>query len=121
MLLGLRVGDPNDEVVGAWLAKESVRDVYLVNNYDDAAVLLDKATAGCRADEVTEIRLLGNTLASWRTEIEFDPAFSSRSSPSNSLEGQVRPGRDRSGPGIARWRNSSNKGTVNAVSPCAGL
>jgi hypothetical protein len=25
MLLGLRVGDPNDEVLGAWLAKESVR------------------------------------------------------------------------------------------------
>ena len=69
MLLGLRVGDPNDELVGAWLAKESVRDVYLASNYDDAAVLLDKAIAGCRADEVAEIRSLGNTLASWRTEI----------------------------------------------------
>ena len=69
MLLGLRVGDPNDDLVGAWLAKESVRDVYLASNYDDAAVLLDKAIAGCRADEVAEIRSLGNTLASWRTEI----------------------------------------------------
>ncbi|HEX2273182.1 MAG TPA: transposase [Acidimicrobiales bacterium] len=28
LLLGLRVGDPHDEVLGAWLAKESVRDVY---------------------------------------------------------------------------------------------
>ena len=27
MLLGLRVGDPHDELLGAWLAKESVRDV----------------------------------------------------------------------------------------------
>ena len=27
LLLGLRVGDPHDEVLGAWLAKESVRDV----------------------------------------------------------------------------------------------
>jgi transposase len=32
MLLGLRVGDPYDEVAGAWLAKESVRDVYLVDD-----------------------------------------------------------------------------------------
>ncbi len=28
---GLRVGDPNDELLGAWLAKESVRDVYLAD------------------------------------------------------------------------------------------
>ena len=69
ILLSLRTSDPNDEVVGAWLAKESVRDVYLANNYDDAAIVLDKAIAGCRDDEVAEIRSLGNTLASWRTEI----------------------------------------------------
>jgi transposase len=69
VLLSLRTGDPNDEVVGAWLAKESVRDVYLAGNYDDAAIVLDKAIAGCRADEVAEIRSLGATLASWRTEI----------------------------------------------------
>ena len=69
MLLSLRAGDPNDEVVGAWLAKESVRDVYLASNYNDAAVLLDKAIVGCQGDEVPEIRSLGNTLASWRTEI----------------------------------------------------
>ncbi len=29
MLLGLRRGDPHDELLGAWLAKESVRDIYL--------------------------------------------------------------------------------------------
>ena len=69
VLLSLRTGDPNDEVVGAWLAKESVRDVYLAGNYDDAAVVLDKAIAGCAVDQVAEIRSLGNTLASWRTEI----------------------------------------------------
>ncbi len=28
LLLGLRAGDPYDEVLTAWLAKESVRDVY---------------------------------------------------------------------------------------------
>ena len=69
MLLGLRVGDPNDEVVGAWLAKESVRDVYLAENRTDAEVLLDKAIVGCREDDVAEIRSLGDTLARWRAEI----------------------------------------------------
>jgi len=69
MLLGLRVGDPHDEVLGAWLAKESVRDVYLTEDPADAAVLLDKVIAGCAIDVVEEIRSLGKTLASWRSEI----------------------------------------------------
>jgi transposase len=69
MLLGLRIGDPYDEVAGAWLAKESVRDVYLTDDPDDAATLLDKAIVGCLADDVPEIRTLGGTLARWRTEI----------------------------------------------------
>lgn len=69
MLLGLRVGDPHDELLGAWLAKESVRDIYLADDPDDAALLIDKAIAGCAADEVPEIVSLGHTLASWRTEI----------------------------------------------------
>jgi transposase len=69
LLLGLRVGDPHDEVLGAWLAKESVRDVYLTDDPKVAAILLDKAIAGCGADDVEEIRTLGNTLSSWRSEI----------------------------------------------------
>jgi transposase len=69
LLLGLRLGDPNDELLGAWLAKESVRDVYLTDDPKEAAVLLDKAIAGCRADDVAEIRSLGDTLGRWRTEI----------------------------------------------------
>jgi transposase len=69
MLLGLRVGDPHDETLGAWLAKESVRDVYLTDDLEEAAVLLDKAIAGCQADEVDEIRSLGDTLSRWRPEI----------------------------------------------------
>jgi len=69
MLLGLRVGDPNDELLGAWLAKESVRDVYLAETVTDAATLLDKAIVGCASDEVPEVRSLGKTLASWRSEI----------------------------------------------------
>ena len=69
ILLGLRAGDPNDELLGSWLAKESVRDVYLTGDVEEATVLLDKAIAGCAQDEVEEIRALGRTLASWRTEI----------------------------------------------------
>ncbi len=69
MLLGLRVGDPYDEVGGAWLAKESVRDIYLAEDPDEAATLLDKTIAGCAEDDVAEIRSLGRTLARWRTEI----------------------------------------------------
>ena len=38
VLLGLRIGDPHDEVLGAWLAKESVRDIYLTDNPAAAAV-----------------------------------------------------------------------------------
>jgi transposase len=69
VLLGLRVGDPHDEVLGAWLAKESVRDIYLTDNPTEAALLVDKAIAGCAQDDVEEIRSLGRTLAAWRAEI----------------------------------------------------
>ncbi len=69
VLLGLRIGDPHDEVLGAWLAKESVRDIYLTDDAAEAAMLVDKAIAGCAGDDVEEIRSLGNTLSSWRTEI----------------------------------------------------
>jgi hypothetical protein len=67
--LGLRLGDPHDETLGAWLAKESVRDVYLTDDLTDATALLDKAIAGCQNDEVDEILSLDDTLARWRTEI----------------------------------------------------
>jgi transposase len=69
MLLGIRLGDPEDEVLGAWLAKESVRDVYLAERADDAELLIDKAIIGCAADQVAEVRSLGRTLARWRSEI----------------------------------------------------
>ncbi len=69
MLLGIRAGDPDDEVLGAWLAKESVRDVYLSEDPADARLLLDKAIEGCHTDPVAEIKSLGRTLARWRTEV----------------------------------------------------
>ncbi len=69
MLLGLRFGDPNDEVLGAWLAKESVREVYLTDDPAIAELLLDKAISSCQADSVPEIRSMAKTLQRWRTEI----------------------------------------------------
>lgn len=69
MLLGLRAGNPNDEILGGWLAKESVRDIYLTTDRAEAELLLDKAITGCATDPVAEIRSLGQTLAKWRTEI----------------------------------------------------
>ena len=69
MLLGLRVGDPNDEVLGGWLAKESVREIYLTTDRARAELLLDKVIAGGKIDEVAEIVSLGATLAKWRPEI----------------------------------------------------
>ncbi len=85
LLLGLRVGDPHDEVLGAWLAKESVRDVYLTDDPAVAALLLDKAIAGCAADGVEEIRSLGSTLASWRTEILAHHATGASNGPTEGL------------------------------------
>jgi transposase len=69
MLLGLRIGDPDDEVLGAWLAKESVRDIYLAKSISDAELLIDRAIEGCRLDAVGEVRSLGLTLARWRDAI----------------------------------------------------
>jgi hypothetical protein len=62
-------GDPNNEILGAWLAKESVRDTLDADTVTDAAVLLDKTISGCLADRVGEIRALGKILQRWRGEI----------------------------------------------------
>ncbi len=69
MELGLRLGDPGDEVLGAWLAKEYVRDVYLVEEPADAALLLDRVIEGCKREDVAEIASLGRTLSRWRAQI----------------------------------------------------
>ena len=69
MLDGLRAGDPDGEVVGGWLAKEMVRDVYLTDSVDDASWLLGRAIRACITDSVPEIKSLGRTLLKWRTEI----------------------------------------------------
>jgi transposase len=69
LMEALRIGDPFDEVLGAWLAKESVRSIYAEEDPEVAAVLLDNSIAGCLEDPVDEIRTLGRTLSRWREEI----------------------------------------------------
>ncbi len=65
----LASGDPRDEVVGTWIAKEHVREVYAVEDPADATELLDAVIDECTTSEVKELRRLGGTLARWRTEI----------------------------------------------------
>jgi len=69
LMAARRIGDPYDEVLGAWLAKEAVRAVYLEPDPEAAAVLLDQVIAACAACAVPEIRTMGRTLARWREEI----------------------------------------------------
>ena len=85
MLLGLRVGDPDDEVLGAWLAKESVRDIYLAESIEAAELLIDKAIEGCRLDAVGEVRSLGLTLARWRSQILARHATGASNGPTEGL------------------------------------
>jgi transposase len=69
LMAALRVGDPYDEVLGAWMAKEAVRAVYAESDPEAASELLDHAIAACAADVVPEIRTMGRTLSHWREEI----------------------------------------------------
>ncbi|HLN04844.1 MAG TPA: transposase, partial [Acidimicrobiales bacterium] len=85
MALGLRLGDPNDEVLGAWLAKEYARDIYLTDDPAEAAVLLDRLIAGCASDEVPEIQSLGRTLKHWREEILAHHATGASNGPTEAM------------------------------------
>jgi transposase len=69
LLEGLRLGDPHDEVLGGWLAREMVRDIYLTDSINLATVLLGRAIRACLHDDVPEIQSLGRTLRKWWTEI----------------------------------------------------
>ena len=64
---------PTTSCSGAWLAKESVRDVYLTEKVGEARTLLKKAIVGCQSDEVAEIRSLGDTLERWQTR-DLEPS-----------------------------------------------
>lgn len=65
----LALGDPRDEVLAAWLAKEHLREVYAVDDPIDATRLLDAVLDECKGSEVPELRRLGGTLKRWSKEI----------------------------------------------------
>lgn len=65
----LALGDPRDEVLVAWLAKEHLREVYAVDDPTDAKRLLDAVLEECKSSEVPELRRLGGTLKRWSAEI----------------------------------------------------
>lgn len=104
MLLGLRFGDPEDEVLGGWLAKETVRDVYLTDDPAEASVLLDAAITRCLADEVPEIVSLGHTLTRWRNEILAHHATGASNGPTEGLNLLVKKIK-RCGHGFRRFEN----------------
>jgi hypothetical protein len=104
MALGLRLGDPDDEVLGAWLAKEYVRDVYLTDDPALAAALLERVTAGCLADEVPEIVSLGNTLQHWKKEILAHHATGASNGPTEAMNLLVKKVK-RVGHGFKSFRN----------------
>lgn len=66
----LRDGDPDGELQDAYVAKEKVRDIYLTDDPDTAAVALHDAIAWCSAPEAgKELRRLAKMLRRWRAEI----------------------------------------------------
>ena len=66
----LREGDPDGEVQDCSVAKEKVRSVYLTEDPDQAAELLDAAIAWCSdTDSGPELRRLAKLLRRWQREI----------------------------------------------------
>jgi transposase len=69
VLAGIEVGDPKLEVTMAWLTKDALREVYGTGDVERASLLLDNVIAACEEEQIPEMRRLGRTLQSWRTEI----------------------------------------------------
>ena len=71
----LDAGDPYDEVVDCWAAKEKVRSVFKTADPGQASDRLDDAISWCEAPEAApELKRLARTLTRWRTEIETSVA-----------------------------------------------
>ncbi len=69
ILLSLRTGDPNDEVVGAWLAKESVRDVYLASITTTQPSCWTRQSPAAKPTRSPRSDRSATLSQSWRTEI----------------------------------------------------
>jgi transposase len=67
--LALDTGDPRNEVLAAWLAKEHVREIYATRHPDRAERLLGEVIDECATSNIPELNSLAITLGRWRTEI----------------------------------------------------
>ena len=66
----LQAGDPDNEVITAWRAKEALRELYTICDPSLAAEYADTLFLEFTNQEnPPEIRLLGRTLTSWKSEI----------------------------------------------------
>jgi transposase len=66
----LDAGDPTGAVRDCWVGKEKVRDVYLTDDPQVAALRLAEAASWCAAAESgPELRRLGKVLRRWREQI----------------------------------------------------
>jgi transposase len=65
----LRLGDPEDDVLDAWVAKEKARSIYLTDDVIEARAPLDDAMAWCKKSTVQEVKRLGKLLTRWQREI----------------------------------------------------
>ncbi len=62
-------GDPRDEVLASWLAKEHLREAYATDDAEAAAAILDAVIDECEAADIRELARLAKTLRRWRNEI----------------------------------------------------
>jgi transposase len=66
---GLAAGDPRDEVLDAWLAKEALRWMYAADTMAEAARRFDAFIREAKSSSVPELHRLAKTMTKWRTEI----------------------------------------------------
>ncbi|MFN2503711.1 MAG: ISL3 family transposase [Acidimicrobiales bacterium] len=66
---GLVAGDPDDEVLDAWLAKEALRHMYSADTMVDAARRFDAFIREAKSSSVSELHRLAKTMSRWRTEV----------------------------------------------------
>ena len=66
---GLAAGDPRDEVLDAWLAKEALRSMYAADTMAEAARRFDAFVKEAKSSTVPELHRLAKTMSRWRTEI----------------------------------------------------
>ena len=66
---GLAAGDPLDEVLDAWLAKEALRHSYAADTMVEAARRFDAFVREAKSSSVPELHRLAKTMSRWRTEI----------------------------------------------------